>query len=581
VRRVCSPVRGCGPGEADLAVLSSPPRSWADYIPCTLAINVTVIMSIGSFPIHPLDISNPISGDSTTCLGALQYISPSVLVGKGDIILGAAFMRNVYTVLSGPAYTRSGAWHTPQLSLLALTNEQKAADEFYRVRVLNQNIPTPSSQTPSSATSGTAGVHSGSKTNVAMIAGISVAGVLALVVAVFVGRFFLVRRKIRRAVNGPLAAGKKSSSSSAGGSATNGSSIALAEGAASGQAHAAYNRALDSPGAYFGLGDRASAMTTSGSIGSSTVAGSSLYDTEDEDKGAVAAGWKKRPPGPPRRQVSSLMGGGYEDVDDLEDGKGGLTGSYAPWGKVDDDDDESADGRTYDMARISSYDAATADVPVLASSAAAVSNRDRWIQASPSKSSSSSTRADGRPRSSRAASRTPAEADQLDVDRLMKEKRNRRDSRRSGGGSGSGRTESPVSADRISQASSSNWTLSSTSTVLGGSGSQHSYPPGAAGARGSTYSSTSSGSAPLASPSAQSARDRPSLVTYASNRTPGTIVESPSASPIDTDRSFQTLLPEPRRTSSPPPTSATTSPGGRRKGFLPFERLRGGSQPPP
>jgi hypothetical protein len=190
---------------------------------------VTIIMSIGSFPLHPLDISNPISGDSTTCLGALQYISPSVLVGKGDIILGAAFMRNVYTVLSGPAYTRSGAWNTPQLSLLALTNEQKAADEFYRVRVLNQNIPTPSSQTPASASSGAAGVHSGSKTNVAMIAGISVAGVLALVVAVFVGRFFLVRRKIRRAVNGPLAAGKKSSSSSAGGSATNGSSIALAE----------------------------------------------------------------------------------------------------------------------------------------------------------------------------------------------------------------------------------------------------------------------------------------------------------------------------------------------------------------
>lgn len=558
-------------------------------------------MSIGSFPIHPLDVSNPISGDSTTCLGALQYISPSVLAGKGDLILGAAFMRNVYTVLSGPAYTRSGAWNTPQLSLLALTNEQTAADEFYRVRVLNQNIPTSSSQTPASVSSGgAAGVATGPKTNVAMIAGISVAGVLALVVAVFLARFFLVRRKIRRQAGDPVAAGKRSSPSSTGGSATNGSSIALAEGSGAGQAHAAYNRAPDSPSAYYGLGNRSSAMTTSGSIGSSTIAGSSLYDTEEEEKGApvVTAGWKAggrpRPPGPPRRQVSSLMGGGYEDVDDLEDGKGGLTGSYAPWGKVEDDDDESVDGRTYDMARISSYDAATADVPMLASgnggSAAAAGSRDRWIQSSSSKASPAAVRAD-EPRRSKAVSRAQAEADQVDVDRLMKEKRNRRDSRRS---AGEGRTESPASVDRVSQASSSNWTLSSTSTVLGGSGSQHSYPPAAAaGTRASTYSSTSSGSAPLPSPTAQlqqqaTSRDRPSLVTYASNRTPGTIVESPTASPIDADRSFQALIPSSRRSaSSPPPmqpTTATASPGGgggRLKSFLPFERLRNGSQPPP
>lgn len=542
--------------------LTLAPPSFADYVPCTTAINITIVVStIGSFPIHPLDVTELIAGDSshTTCLGALQYIDPAALAGKGDLILGAAFMRNVYTVLSGPAYTRSGTWTTPQLSLLSLTDADTAADEFYRVRVLNQDIPTASSSAMSTPTStGTgSGATESSKTKVAVIASISVAAVVLLAVAIFVGRFFLVRRKMRKAAGGTLS---PKPSDGGLGSTADGSTFALTD-ASSNKSHQYGLAAPGSPVAYYG--DRASGRTTSGSIGSSTAASASLYDTEDEEKAGIAAHAKvngrQRSPGrpAPRRQVSSLLGGGFEDVEDEEDGKGGLTGSYAPWAGNDDDGE-----RTYDMARISSYDATTPPADARPPS--------RWtLQASPS-----------RPKGARPTSRYTADAadltdgDRSSVDRLMQDKRKKRDSRRS-------RTGSPSSADRQSQASSaSNWTLSSSSTlaVANGSGAssgsstgaqqhqpqaQHSYPPS-----GGVVRSSSSGSGSLASPPLQTARDRPSLVTYASGRTPNTIVESPTSSPVDADRSFQSLIPGPSGGGG----------GGRRQSSLPFEHSRGSDQ---
>lgn len=56
-------------------------------MPCTTALNITITMTIGVFPIHPLDISDLIPNDPShkTCLGALQYVSASALSGKGDL----------------------------------------------------------------------------------------------------------------------------------------------------------------------------------------------------------------------------------------------------------------------------------------------------------------------------------------------------------------------------------------------------------------------------------------------------------------------------------------------------------------
>lgn len=483
--------------------------------------------------------------ETCECLSFLLERSPN-LKGSDDplshrsrftSILGAAFMRNVYTVLSGPTYTRSGTWTTPQLSLLSLTNTSTAADEFYKIRVLNQDLPATTSGAPSSATSPTTGTALAGKSRVPVIAGISVAAVVAVAGAVFLIWFLLLRRRLKQNGRGTLSPRAASPSGGTGAGAGGSGAYALKDASSSttGSSAHPYGLAPDSPGPPYGHADRSSGKNTNGSIGSSTMA-SSYFDTEDEEKAGIASHAKRNgrqhAPSATRRQTSSsLMGEGYEDFE--EDERGGLTGTYAPWQQVETPEEE----QSWDMGRISTYDPhpppPTDAVPVVAKG---------WrIQ-------------------NEGGSRRAETQDRLsDADKLLKA---RRDARRN-------RTESPASVDRSSHASSSNWTLSSTSTVAatGSSGSsnpsvgggQHSYPPPA---RSSTYSG-SSGSPSSPPPS------RPSLVTYASNRTPGTIVESPTASPIDAERSFQSLIPLSFPT-SPPTVAALSTPKDRRTSALPF-----------
>ncbi|CDZ97525.1 Aspartyl protease [Phaffia rhodozyma] len=297
------------------------------YIPCTTAIQMTITLStIGTFPIHPLDLSGYTSGDSThqTCIGNLQYITPAALAGKGDIVLGAAFMRNVYTVLSGPSYTQTGAWQMPQLSLYSLTaNMSSAVEEFQRVRVLEQEI-APGSGTTSgahSATGSTKPQDSDRALNTAGIVGLAVGCVVCLGLAIFAWLFFVMKRRLRREMK---------------------FNRLPPDGSSSSEVH--YTPALTSPDAAFIHTEskkRTVSYQSERSVGSYFSTAAPLY-TEVENgggnggEGTGATGVVSPGADGPvetirlsvlKRGSSSLLGGGFEDADDVEMG---IDGTSAP-----------------------------------------------------------------------------------------------------------------------------------------------------------------------------------------------------------------------------------------------------------
>jgi hypothetical protein len=162
-------------------------------------------------PIHPLDvttesISNP---SSSSCVGLIQTDGGELdTFTDVDIILGVAFLRNVYTVMAYDVPNASGQFPpngndstetNPRIGLLSLTNATQALQEFNNVRVLNQ--PLTSGSTPSSRPA--ADARNG-KLSVGVDVLLGLVGVIAACAALFGLRWFLVRRRLRR--NGPGAA---------------------------------------------------------------------------------------------------------------------------------------------------------------------------------------------------------------------------------------------------------------------------------------------------------------------------------------------------------------------------------------
>jgi hypothetical protein len=102
-----------------------------------------------------------------------------------------------------PALTTRGSWSTPQVALLSLTNTSQALDEFNRVRI--DHLPI----TSSSDTSSTAPSGGSNQTNdptaakdkhigAGAIGGIATAALLLSVLVVFLGRYLILRRRLRR-----------------------------------------------------------------------------------------------------------------------------------------------------------------------------------------------------------------------------------------------------------------------------------------------------------------------------------------------------------------------------------------------
>ena len=169
----------------------------ADYVPCTKPLNMTItIDGQPEIPLHPLDLTTQSQTDpsSSTCVGLIQtgdgVMDNSTTVS--DMILGVAFLRNVYTVIAydqpdtqGVFPNNSDSAIDPQVGLLSLTNTTQAMQEFNNVRLLNQ---------PSSPTSGAAN----NKLSVGIDVLLALVGVIAACVTLFGLRWLLVRRRMHR-----------------------------------------------------------------------------------------------------------------------------------------------------------------------------------------------------------------------------------------------------------------------------------------------------------------------------------------------------------------------------------------------
>jgi len=122
--------------------------------------------------------------------------------GVSDMILGVAFLRNVYTVMAYDVPDAHGVFPAnknsanlqPRVGLLSLTNATRAMQEFHDVRVLNKPL---SSGNSSSSTSST----SSRKLSVGVDVLLALLSVIVACVALFGLRWFYVRRQLRKGLH--------------------------------------------------------------------------------------------------------------------------------------------------------------------------------------------------------------------------------------------------------------------------------------------------------------------------------------------------------------------------------------------
>lgn len=157
-------------------------------------------------PLHPLDLTTQSQTDpsSSNCVGLIQTdngvmnTSPSV----SDMILGAGFLRNVYTVLAYDAPNAQGVFPAntnsadlqPHVGLLSVTNATRAMQEFQNVRVLNLPMSSGNSSSPTSATSSR-------KLSVGVDVLLALLSVVVACVILFGLRWFYVRRRLREGLH--------------------------------------------------------------------------------------------------------------------------------------------------------------------------------------------------------------------------------------------------------------------------------------------------------------------------------------------------------------------------------------------
>jgi hypothetical protein len=157
-------------------------------------------------PLHPLDLTTQSQTDSSSsnCVGLIQTdggvmnTSPTV----SDMILGVAFLRNVYTVLAYDEPDAHGEFPPnknsanlqPRVGLLSLTNASRAMEEFHNVRVLNQPLSAGNPSSPTSATSSR-------KLSVGVDVLLALLSIILACVALFGLRWFYVRRQLRKGLH--------------------------------------------------------------------------------------------------------------------------------------------------------------------------------------------------------------------------------------------------------------------------------------------------------------------------------------------------------------------------------------------
>lgn len=125
--------------------------------------------------------------------------SPTV----SDMILGVAFLRNVYTVMAYDAPNAHGVFPAnndsanlqPRVGLLSLTNATRAMQEFKNVRVFDEPLSSGNSSSP---TSGQASGSRSGKLSIGVDVLLALVGIIIACVALFGLRWFHVRRRLRQ-----------------------------------------------------------------------------------------------------------------------------------------------------------------------------------------------------------------------------------------------------------------------------------------------------------------------------------------------------------------------------------------------
>lgn len=117
-----------------------PPPGTADYVPCSLPLNISLTVGGATIPLHPLDASvhasytldSSASGSSVSgCIGSFQSITSGSPAGA-DIVLGTPFLRSVYTLYScdtALANTTDSASATTSATTSAATSTSTASDD--------------------------------------------------------------------------------------------------------------------------------------------------------------------------------------------------------------------------------------------------------------------------------------------------------------------------------------------------------------------------------------------------------------------------------------------------------------------
>jgi hypothetical protein len=157
-------------------------------------------------PLHPLDLTTQSQTDasSSNCVGLIQTdggamdTSPNV----SDMILGVAFLRNVYTVMAYDVPDAHGVFPAnnnsanlqPRVGLLSLTNASRAMQEFHDVRILGKPLSSGNSSSSTSTTSSR-------KLSVGVDVLLGLLSVIAACVALFGLRWFYVRRQLRKGLH--------------------------------------------------------------------------------------------------------------------------------------------------------------------------------------------------------------------------------------------------------------------------------------------------------------------------------------------------------------------------------------------
>ena len=160
-------------------------------------------------PIHPLDVTTESSSDpsSSTCVGLIQTDDELDSFTDVDIILGVAFLRNVYTVMAYDLPNVNGQFPpngvgrdelSPRLGLMSLTNATQAMQEFNNVRVLNQPLSSGEGPGSSSPSTGSVANTKSGKLSVGVEVLLGLVGFIGACAALFGLRWFIVKRRLRR-----------------------------------------------------------------------------------------------------------------------------------------------------------------------------------------------------------------------------------------------------------------------------------------------------------------------------------------------------------------------------------------------